>query len=743
MTRRAGGRIRHGVTDGGGAEAVGFEADDGLVRLAQEDHGKWLLRLLVSALVSSFLFAYSNVATGLIWLAAVLLIEGASTLTRGRVAAGDLRFAGLHRSLVLGVTLCWIVHALLLWQAGGEVPRIAALIDLFTVSLYGAIGARKDRLLMLSLVVPPLLALSALLIGTIWATTEPVMALFATLATLGACATILGNGMAMNMSDRQLSRANAALAAVSSDLEENRRFLEDVSAIAKVGGWELDLVSGDMAWSSWTRHIHAVGEDFVPDGASAIAFYAPEARETFTAAVRHAIATGEGWDLELPFDTATGQRIVVRTIGKAERRDGATVRLIGSIKDISERVATERKLADLAAEARRANKAKDIFLANMSHEIRTPLNGVIGLAAALVKSDLDERQKEMAGLIHASGETLERLLSDLLDLSKIEAEKFELRPAPFDLRETIETAAHLMRVRADDKGVAFAIGYGPNAAGQFLGDAVRVRQIVSNLASNAVKFTQAGSVAIHVEVDDAAETTGAARVCITVRDTGVGFDAETAKRLFQRFEQADDTIATNFGGTGLGLAICKALADAMGGTITATSRPGEGSAFEVVLRLPRAAAGASALRAAAAEEGVAAPPTAKLNVLLAEDNLMNQKVFRLLLAPFGMVLTVAPDGQAAVAEFEAGAFDLVLMDMQMPVMDGLAATAAIRGLEQARGADRTPIVMLSANAMPEHIAQAMTAGCDGYIAKPVTPQSLIEGIKRATAAAADMVRAAA
>jgi signal transduction histidine kinase/AmiR/NasT family two-component response regulator len=742
MTRRAGDAEPHGVTHDSAAEAGPYGANDGLVRLAREDHGKWLLRVPVSAIVSSFLFGYADVATGLIWLAVVLAIEGCCVFTRRRVAAGDLRFAGLHRALVLGVTLCWIAHALVLWRVGGEVPKIAAIIDLFTVSLYGAIGGRKDRVLMLTLIVPPLVVLSALLIGQIWATTEPVMASFATLATLGACGTILGNGLAMNISDRQLNRANAALAAVSTDLEEHRRFLEDVSAIAKVGGWELDLATGRIAWSSWTRHIHEVDETFVPAGAAAVAFYAPEARAQFTAAVQHAIATGTGWDLELPFDTAMGRRIIVRTIGKAERRDGATVRLIGSIKDVSERVATERQLGELAEQARRANRAKDAFLANMSHEIRTPLNGVIGLAAALVKSDLDPRQKEMAGLIHSSGETLERLLSDLLDLSKIEAEKFELRPAPFDLHDTVETAAHLMRVRADDKGVAFMISYGPNAAGRFLGDAVRVRQIVSNLASNAVKFTQAGSVAIHVDVDEPEEATAPASVRITVRDTGIGFDADTARRLFQRFEQADDTIAANYGGTGLGLAISKALVEAMGGSLRATSQPGEGSTFELVLRLPRAAAAASDLRALAGE-GAAASSKAKLNVLLAEDNLVNQKVFRLLLAPFGMTLTIAPDGQAAVAAFAAGPFDLVLMDMQMPVMDGLAATAAIRALEQARGAPRTPIAMLSANAMPEHVAQAMAAGCDGHIAKPVTPQSLIEGIKRAMAASADRARAAA
>ncbi|NDC57828.1 MAG: response regulator [Alphaproteobacteria bacterium] len=408
--------------------------------------------------------------------------------------------------------------------------------------------------------------------------------------------------------------------------------------------------------------------------------------------------------------------------------------------DLESRVAARtRELSRARDVAEAAASAKSAFLANMSHEIRTPLNGVVGVAGALERTALDERQREMAGLIRSSGETLERLVSDILDVTKIEAGKLELHVESFDLNRAIETAAELMRVRAEEKGIAFNVRFGPQARGFFEGDVVRFRQIVSNLTSNAIKFTSSGSVEVRVDVEDRPDAPS--RLTVTVSDTGIGFDAETAARLFTRFEQADASITRNFGGTGLGLAISQSLAGLMGGEVSAISAPGEGSVFTFQVDLERtmpladfdrreAPAPESEATASAVSDG------APLRILLAEDHPTNQRVACLILEPLGVDLVIAGNGLDAVKAFQTGRFDLVLMDMQMPVMDGLAAVRAIRTLERVGAVGRTPIAMLSANAMQDHVTLAIEAGCDAHIAKPFTPETLIQGIENLLAMSA-------
>ena len=271
----------------------------------------------------------------------------------------------------------------------------------------------------------------------------------------------------------------------------------------------------------------------------------------------------------------------------------------------------------------------------------------------------------------------------------------------------------------------------------FEGDAVRLKQIVSNLASNAIKFTSSGAVTVKVEALDPAEDGDPTLLRIDVIDSGIGFDAETADRLFSRFVQADGSISRQFGGTGLGLAICKQLSDLMGGRITARSQPGEGSTFSVEIPMVRSMrlADYRARLASDADRGdgeaVSANHLAKLRILLAEDHPTNQRVVQLILEPTGIALTTVDNGQEAVDAFRPGLFDLILMDMQMPVMDGLAATRAIRDLEAAAGCQQTPIAMFTANAMDEHLALAAEAGANHHISKPITPERLLAGIELA------------
>ena len=418
----------------------------------------------------------------------------------------------------------------------------------------------------------------------------------------------------------------------------------------------------------------------------------------------------------------------VLTRGRVVERDaeGDALRILGTVIDISVRKALEQALEAARDEAEAANLAKSQFVANMSHEIRTPLNGVVGVAGALARTGLSARQQEMVRLIQSSGQVLERLLSDILDQAKIESGAFALEPAPFDLRTELDCAAELMRPRAEEKGLSFELAFAPAAEGVFLGDAVRIRQIVANLASNAIKFTDQGKVRVAVDLADG-EGAGA-RLTIAVSDTGIGIAPDAAVRLFQRFSQADGSISRRFGGTGLGLSISRSLAELMGGDIAVASEPGRGSTFTVSVQLRRAEA------AAVDGELSANEPEARfegLRVLLAEDHPTNQKVAQLILEPLGAALHMVENGALAVEAFRPGAYGLVLMDMQMPVMDGLSAVREIRRREALAGAPRTPIAMLTANAAPEQRQAAEAAGADVHVAKPITPESLIAGIAAA------------
>jgi signal transduction histidine kinase/ActR/RegA family two-component response regulator len=378
---------------------------------------------------------------------------------------------------------------------------------------------------------------------------------------------------------------------------------------------------------------------------------------------------------------------------------------------------TLKDLADARDAADAAVRAKSEFLANMSHEIRTPLNGVLGVAGALRRTNLDGAQREMVGLIETSGATLCALLDDVLDIARVEQGRLELRMDSFRLDEVIRQATVLFSAAAAEKGVRLNVGHVPTRL--YLGDPTRLRQILCSLISNAVKFTEEGEVEISVK---AAPAVDGDRLQISVRDTGIGFQPELLDRLFERFEQGDGSLTRRRGGAGLGLAISRALAEMLGGTLEARSAPGRGSTFTLTMALQHVGPMADPGRF------VDATPRTVLRILLAEDHAANRRVVELILSGSDVDLVSVQNGGEALDAFKAGQFDLVLMDMQMPVMDGLSATRAIRRHEERTGARRTPVCMLSAHAMPEHVEAAMAAGADSYLTKPITAEALLSTV---------------
>jgi CheY-like chemotaxis protein len=381
--------------------------------------------------------------------------------------------------------------------------------------------------------------------------------------------------------------------------------------------------------------------------------------------------------------------------------------------------AEKERTAEALARAEQASRFKSDFLARMSHEIRTPMHGVIGTADLLLRGGLRPEQEELARTLRQSAGILLNLLNDILDLSKVEAGKLTLARRPFDLIRVAEAVASLMRPMAESKGLAMQV-IAPAGPLAFEGDAHRVEQILLNLVSNAVKFTDSGSVEIEVRVPEGGEE----GVELRVRDTGAGIAPERIESIFQPFVQDEGGQQRPDTGTGLGLSICRALAEAMGGRITVESLPGRGSEFRVCL--PLRAASPDALPAKERPRLAPEESGRRLRVLVVEDNLLNQKMVARMLEALGHQPEVAGDGLAAVERASQEPFDAILMDIRLPGLDGLEAARRLRAL----GCE-TPILALSANVYESDRAAAEAAGMNGFLGKPLHLEELREALERA------------
>ena len=409
---------------------------------------------------------------------------------------------------------------------------------------------------------------------------------------------------------------------------------------------------------------------------------------------------------------------------------------IGAASGQSEMRRAAERLTAARAEAEAASRAKSEFLANMSHEIRTPMNGVLGMAELLKETELTAEQKTFAETIHGSGSALVTIINDILDFSKIEAGKFELDPAPFDLRQALEDVTTLLGVTARGKGIELEVRFQPDTPLHLVGDAGRIRQAVTNLVGNAIKFTHQGSVVIDVS----GEWQGAeAALRIAVTDTGIGIAPDKLESVFGQFTQAESSTTRQFGGTGLGLSITRGLIHAMGGAIGVKSEIGKGSTFAIDLTLP--VAHASALKSSLTEDRpgpdntapvqrARAPDSTKPKILIAEDNEVNRMVMHHMIDRDVFDIAFAEDGKAAYSMARQADYDMIFMDISMPRMDGVEASKAIRAYEHSNGLKETIIVAMTAHAMKGDRERFLGAGMNDYIQKPVAMNSIDKSLQK-------------
>lgn len=383
----------------------------------------------------------------------------------------------------------------------------------------------------------------------------------------------------------------------------------------------------------------------------------------------------------------------------------------------------EAELAHALERAEQASRAKSAFLSVMSHELRTPLNGVVGMAQALNASGLPPHQADMVRTIERAGRSLNVILKDVLDFTELNAGKLELLETDFDLAALLADIVALFREPAAQKGLAVRLQCSSACMDVFTGDEHRLHQIISNLLSNAVKFTEVGEVRVDATVED---LDGVSRLIVTVYDTGPGIGADFKSRLFESFSQDDASTAAIHGGPGLGLAIVKQLSQLMGGDVSVSSTPGRGAAFTVTAILARSSRSLNPKQDQSS-------PTSTGRILVAEDNEMNRRVLSALLVNTGLDIDFVVNGAQAVKVYQERGYDLILMDVSMPIMTGIEATIAIRALENSRALPRTPIIALTANAMPEQIEACFAAGMDIHVAKPIDIKILYTAIDTAMA----------
>ncbi len=556
----------------------------------------------------------------------------------------------------------------------------------------------------------------------------PASGMLVGIVSLGATLALIAAGMHRTSGDwfRANKRTIEAMAALKSALarsEAAERRLRIATGLADLYVYEIDYRHRTMTGLGAEQDFFEQPPTYSSFARDPYCLVEPEDREA-TAAAWARYEAGEGpYRAEYRIKRGDGREVWGTASAELISDEaGKPLALVGAIQNATHRKRGEIELTQALLRAEAGSRAKSEFLTIMSHEIRTPLNGVLGMVQAMERDRLSPAQRKRVDVIRKSGQSLLALLNSVLDLSKIEAGKLELEIGEVDILSLAQAALDIFAGDAAEKQLKVALRVSPEAQGVYSGDSQRIGQVLYNLIANAVKFTHQGSITVEIERRNEI-------LAIQVTDTGIGICEEQLGGLFEKFIQADTSVTRRFGGTGLGLAICRELAVMMGGDISVQSADGRGSTFTVALPLPRLRAGGGASEPTAGE--VEVTDAGRLRILAAEDNPINQLVLQTLLQQVGVEPVMVADGQQALAAWRSQDWDLILMDIQMPVMDGATASRAIRVEEAAAGRRRTPIIALTANVMRDQVQSYMAVGMDNVVAKPIEVGRLIAAMEAA------------